>query len=118
MSGYGHGLRLTFDQRRETLEKPKHHIFVCASFRVAGEAKGVCHRKESGTLLQYLQSELSDRNLDNVMVSSTGCLNLCDHGPIMVVYPEGCWYGEVNEDKINTVLDALENNVAAEGQLA
>jgi (2Fe-2S) ferredoxin len=36
----------------------------------------------------------------------------------MVVYPEGCWYGEVNEDKINTVLDALENNVAAEGQLA
>jgi (2Fe-2S) ferredoxin len=94
------------------MEKPKRHIFVCASFRVAGEAKGVCHRKESGSLLQYLQTELSDRNMEGVMVSSTGCLNLCEHDP------EGCWYGEVDEDKIDTVLDALENGAAAEGQLA
>ena len=100
------------------MEKPKHHIFVCASFRVAGEAKGVCHRKESGSLLQYLQTELSDRNMEGVMVSSTGCLNLCEHGPVMIVYPEGCWYGEVNEDKIDSVLDALENGVVAEGRLA
>jgi (2Fe-2S) ferredoxin len=100
------------------MEKPKHHIFVCASFRVAGDAKGVCHRKESGSLLQYLQSELSDRDMDDVMVSSTGCLNLCEHGPVMVVYPEGSWYGEVNESKIDEVLDGLEANVPAEGRLA
>jgi (2Fe-2S) ferredoxin len=78
----------------------------------------VCHRKESGSLLQYLQTELSDRNMEGVMVSSTGCLNLCEHGPVMIVYPEGCWYGEVNEDKIDNVLDALENGAAAEGLLA
>lgn len=99
------------------MEKPKHHIFVCASFRVAGEAKGVCHRKESGSLLQYLQSELSDRNLDNVMVSSTGCLNLCEHGPIMVVYPENHWYGEVDEEKIDGILDALHEGQPANGLL-
>jgi (2Fe-2S) ferredoxin len=56
--------------------------------------------------------------MEGVMVSSTGCLNLCEHGPVMIVYPEGCWYGEVNEDKIDNVLDALENGAAAEGLLA
>ncbi len=99
------------------MEKPKHHILVCASFRVAGEAKGVCHRKESGSLLQYLQSELSDRDMDDVMVSSTGCLNLCEHGPIMVVYPENHWYGEVNEEKIDGILDALQEGQPADGLL-
>ena len=99
------------------MEKPKHHIFVCASFRAAGEAKGVCHRKESGSLLQYLQTELSDRNMDDVMVSSTGCLNLCEQGPIMVVYPESHWYGEVDEEKIDGILDALHEGQPANGLL-
>ncbi len=96
------------------MEKPKHHIFVCASFRVAGEAKGVCHRKESGNLLQYLQTELSDRGMEDIVVSSTGCLKMCTQGPVMIVYPEGHWYGEVNEEKIDEILDALEQGQPAE----
>ncbi|MFZ3210589.1 MAG: (2Fe-2S) ferredoxin domain-containing protein [Terriglobales bacterium] len=99
------------------MEKPQHHILVCASFRVAGEAKGVCHRKESVSLLQYLETEIVDRNLD-ARVSSTGCLKQCEHGPVMVVYPEGQWYGEVNEEKIDEILNALEEGRAAEGALA
>ena len=90
------------------MEKPKHHIFVCASFRVAGESKGVCHRKDSVNLLQYLQTELTDRGMDDVMVSSTGCLKVCEKGPVMIVYPEGNWYGEMNEEKVDTILDALQ----------
>jgi (2Fe-2S) ferredoxin len=99
------------------MQKPTHHILVCASFRVAGEAKGVCHRKDSTSLLQYVQSELSDRDMNDVVVSTTGCLNLCEKGPIMVVYPENYWYGEVNEQKIDDILDALKEGKAAEGQL-
>jgi (2Fe-2S) ferredoxin len=99
------------------MQKPTHHILVCASFRVAGEAKGVCHRKDSTSLLQYVQSELSDRDMNDVVVSTTGCLNLCEKGPIMVVYPENHWYGEVNEEKIDDILDALKEGKAAEGLL-
>lgn len=95
------------------MEKPKHHIFVCASFRVAGESKGVCHKKDAGSLLGYLESELSDRGMEDVMVSSTGCLNRCEKGPVMIVYPEGFWYGEMNEQKIDEVLDALEDGQPA-----
>jgi (2Fe-2S) ferredoxin len=99
------------------MQKPAHHVLVCASFRVAGEAKGVCHRKDATSLLQYLQRELSDRDMNDVVVSTTGCLNLCEHGPIMVVYPENHWYGEVNENKIDSILDALQEGQPAEGLL-
>jgi (2Fe-2S) ferredoxin len=91
------------------MEKPKHHIFVCASFRAAGESKGACHRKNAVDLLQTLETELSDRGMEDVMVSSTGCLNRCEKGPVMIVYPEGYWYSEVSEEKIDEILDALED---------
>jgi (2Fe-2S) ferredoxin len=96
------------------MEKPKHHIFVCGSFRVAGEPKGICHRKDSSALLQYIESELADRGLEDVMVSSAGCLKLCEQGPVMIVYPEGSWYGQVDEDKIDSILDAMEGGRPAE----
>jgi len=95
------------------MQKPTHHILVCASFRVGGESKGMCHKKDAASLLPYLETELSDRGMDDVMVSSTGCMNLCENGPLMVVYPRGSWYGEVDEDKIDTILDALKDNAEA-----
>ncbi|MFA5319819.1 MAG: (2Fe-2S) ferredoxin domain-containing protein [Candidatus Omnitrophota bacterium] len=100
------------------MEKPKHHIFVCASFRANGEAQGVCSRKGSIQYLQYLQEELSVRGMEDVAVSMTGCLQLCDHGPVMIVYPENYWYGKVEgEDAIDDILDALSRGKAAEKYL-
>ena len=99
------------------MEKPSRHIFVCASFRTSGAAQGACHKKDSNSLLQYLETELSDRDMNDVMVSSTGCLSRCENGPIMIVYPEGHWYGSVDEEKIDEVLDGLADGTPAEGLL-
>jgi (2Fe-2S) ferredoxin len=33
---------------------------------------------------------------------------MCEKGPVMVVYPQGAWYGPVDEPTIDAVLDALE----------
>jgi (2Fe-2S) ferredoxin len=99
------------------MEKPKHHVFVCGSFRVAGDPKGICHRKDSGALVGYLESEVSDRGLDGVTVSAAGCLKLCEQGPVVVVYPEGHWYGKMDEERIDLMLDALEEGKPAEALL-
>lgn len=98
------------------MQKPDHHIFVCASFRGA-EAKGKCIKNNSLQLISYLQDEVSDRGL-NAMVSSTGCMNLCDEGPVMVIYPQGTWYRGINDEgAVDEILDALEDGKTAEKYL-
>ncbi len=98
------------------MQKPDYHIFVCASFR-GTEAKGKCLKKGSLSLIPYLQEELADRGL-NAMVSSTGCMNLCEEGPVMVIYPQGIWYRDVtSEEAVDEILDALEDGGPAEKYL-
>lgn len=89
------------------MSKPAHHIFVCGSYRATG-AQGACHKKESAQILQHLTIEVQDRSLDDVLVSSTGCMNMCVNGPVMVVYPENIWYKGVTIETAEAILDSLE----------
>jgi (2Fe-2S) ferredoxin len=98
------------------MQKPDHHILVCASFR-GTEAKGKCIRKESLQLIPYLQEQFADRGM-NAMVSTTGCLNLCEDGPVMIVYPQAYWYrGITSEEAVDEILDALEDGKPAQKYL-
>ena len=99
------------------MDKPQHHIFVCASFRADGDAKGVCHKKGSLSLLPYIENEILDRGLD-AQITSTGCMKACDYGPVMVIQPAGLWYGKVDSEEIvDEILDALEDGEVAENYL-
>jgi len=96
------------------MQKPERHIFVCASFRHSGEPQGVCHKKGAAGLLPYLENELADRGMSDVSVTSTGCLKVCEKGPVMVVYPENTWYGNVDEGAVDEILDAMEDGGVAD----
>ena len=87
---------------------PEYHFFICNSYRVSGEPQGVCNKKGAVELLQYLETEILDRGMDAI-VSSTGCLKVCEKGPVMLLYPHGKWFGEMNEEKMDAILDALED---------
>ena len=89
------------------MKKPEYHILICNSYRVAGDAKGYCNKTGAADLIQYTMEECGDRGID-AAVSSTGCLNVCSQGPIMVIHPNNLWYGGVTEEKIDEILDALE----------
>ena len=98
------------------MKKPTYHILVCNSYRIAGDAQGACNKKSAPALIQYLMEGAGDRGLD-VTVSTTGCLNVCAQGPIMVVHPNNHWYGAVTEDAIDEILDGLEEGQAIEKYL-
>jgi (2Fe-2S) ferredoxin len=102
------------------MEKPKYHILVCCSFRNSGTPQGVCAKKGSLDLLSYIESELIDRGIEQALVSGAGCLKVCEKGPILVVYPENTWYGNVtSEDIVDEILDALEEGaIATEYQIS
>jgi (2Fe-2S) ferredoxin len=89
------------------MTKPAYHFFICNSYRIGGEAQGACNKKGATELLQYLENEILDRVMDGA-VSSTGCLKVCTEGPVMVLYPNAKWFGQVSEEKIDDILDALE----------
>jgi (2Fe-2S) ferredoxin len=99
------------------MSTPKHHLFVCASFRANGERQGVCHKKDSMSLLSYLESEIKDRMMDDVEACVTGCLNRCTMGPVLIDYPSGSTYGKINEEAIDAILDAFEEGRVAEEHL-
>lgn len=77
-----------------------------------GDPKGVCHKKGASDLPQYLENEILDRGLD-AMVSTTSCFKMCTKGPVLTVYPNGWWYDEVDEEKLDEILDALEEGEPA-----
>lgn len=85
---------------------PKYHIFVCTSCRINGQQKGFCYSKGAVDLVQRFMEEIDDRDLSGeVMITNTGCFGICDKGPIVVVYPEGVWYGNVTDDDVETIVE-------------
>ena len=53
--------------------------------------------------------EVNDRDIeDEVMVSQMGCVGLCSMGPVVMVYPDTIWYGNVTPDDMEEIVDALE----------
>jgi (2Fe-2S) ferredoxin len=99
------------------MQKPDHHFIVCNSFRTTGEPKGICNRKGAADLLQYLENEIVDRGI-NGMITSAGCLKVCESGPVMVLHPQGRWYGHVDESRIDEILDAVEEGDPLPSDLA
>ena len=70
------------------------HVFVCDQQKPEGAP--CCAARGSGQVLEALRREVAARGLvDTVQVTACGSLGLCEHGPNLVVYPEGIWYSGV-----------------------
>ena len=70
------------------------HVFVCTSGswcpRIDGDGLGVHARLKQAVAAAGLKGR--------VRVNHAGCMDQCGHGPMVVVYPEGVWYGGVTVD--------------------
>jgi len=87
--------------------KPVYHVFVCSSSRINGQQRGFCVNNNSVEIIQNFMMELEDRDLTaDVIVTNTGCLGICDKGPVVIVYPDGVWYGGVTPDDVEEIVDS------------
>jgi (2Fe-2S) ferredoxin/precorrin-6B methylase 2 len=76
------------------MEPFRFHVFVCDQQKPEGVP--CCAAHGSGQVLETLRREVVARGLeDEVQVTTCGSLGLCEHGPNLVVYPEGIWYSGV-----------------------
>ena len=87
--------------------KLKNHIFICTNQRPEGHPRGCCQSKSSEDLVKSLKEGLSQAGLAReVRAQKAGCLDDCESGHSMVVYPEGVWYGKVKPDDIPEIIQS------------
>ena len=88
-----------------SMPKFEHHIFVCGNTRPAGSPRPCCDPTGKAELQKLFKQKLAERGLKGrVRANQSGCLDQCEHGPTVVVYPEAVWYGFVNADDVEEIV--------------
>ena len=89
------------------MPKFEHHIFVCTNTREPGHPRGSCNASGSAELHQLFKTGVAVRGLKGrVRANKAGCLDQCEHGPNVVIYPEAVWYGHVTPTDVDEILDS------------
>lgn len=82
------------------------HLFVCCNQREPGHARGCCDPAGAGALKAALKEALKLRKLGpTVRVNEAGCLEQCEYGPTVVVYPQQIWYGQVTPADVERIIE-------------
>lgn len=81
------------------------HVFVCTNERPDGHPRGCCKARGAEHLRDYMKKRATALGLGKaVRVNSAGCLDRCELGPTLVVYPEGVWYTYATEADLDEIL--------------
>jgi (2Fe-2S) ferredoxin len=89
------------------MPKFEKHIFVCGNQRPEGHPRGCCDPTAQAKLQKLFKQKLAQRGLKGrVRANQSGCLDQCEHGPNIVVYPDAVWYGHVNEADVDEIIES------------
>ena len=83
-----------------------HHVFFCCNQRAEG--KNCCNNHGAQEMRDYAKMRVAERELTGpgkVRVNQAGCMDRCDDGPVLVVYPEAVWYTYVGREDIDEIIE-------------
>ena len=83
-----------------------HHVFFCTNQRTPGEA--CCNNHDAGDMRSYAKDRvkaLGKKLPGKVRINAAGCLDRCEEGPVVVIYPEAVWYTYVDKEDIDEIID-------------
>lgn len=84
----------------------KYHVFFCTNKRTDGRQS--CEDCGASKLRTYAKDKAKEAGLavpGGVRINTAGCLNRCELGPVMVIYPEAVWYSYVDQEDIDEIID-------------
>jgi (2Fe-2S) ferredoxin len=83
------------------------HVFICTNRRDPSNPKGSCAQKGSEAIRDEFKKLVFERGLKGrVRANQSGCLDQCEHGPTVVVYPEQVWYRVPNVEDVREIVDS------------
>lgn len=92
------------------------HVFFCTNQRAGNET--CCNQFGAQTLRDYAKKKIKALGLsgkNKIRINNAGCLDRCDEGPVIVVYPEGIWYTYIDEEDIDEIIEEhLQNGRVVE----
>ncbi|HTR67375.1 MAG TPA: ferredoxin [Terriglobales bacterium] len=89
------------------MPKFEKHIFVCCNQREPGGPRPSCDPEGKAQLQWEFKQKLAARGLKHrVRANKSGCLDQCEHGPNVVVYPDAVWYGRVTPADVDEIIDS------------
>jgi sirohydrochlorin cobaltochelatase len=95
------------------LARKRYIVWVCTM-----DGAGRCGSKGGKDVLTRFRSEVAARRLDNVMVTPNGCTDRHDHGPVVLVDPDGTWYCGVGPEDVDEIVELhLCNDAVDDGPL-
>lgn len=82
------------------------HVFVCTNVREPGHKRGCCAEKGAVALRDYMKKRCKELGVAGraARVNNAGCLDRCELGPNLVIYPEGVWYTFANEADLDEII--------------
>ena len=84
----------------------KHHVFFCLNERAPPEP--CCANHRSAQMQAYAKQRIKELGMSGagkVRINKAGCLDRCEQGPCLVIYPEGIWYTYVDQRDIDEIID-------------
>jgi (2Fe-2S) ferredoxin len=87
----------------------KYHVFFCLNQREPGATRPSCANCNAQAMQEYAKKRVKQLGLagpGQVRINKAGCLERCEEGPTIVVYPEGTWYTYVDEADIDEIVDS------------
>jgi len=68
--------------------------------------RGCCDPAGTETLQKAFKKALAERGLNRRMrANKSGCLDQCEQGPTVVIYPDSVWYSKVTLDDVNEIIE-------------
>ena len=80
------------EQQRDPPPYYARHVFMCTNERSPGHWRGCCKAKGAEPLRNHLKRRAKEAGLVGTRINIAGCLDRCELGPTLVIYPEGVWY--------------------------
>ena len=82
------------------------HVFVCVNERGPGHPRGCCKARGADAVRAAFKRELVAHGLKGrVRANAAGCLDHCEQGVTVVVYPEQVWYGGVTPADVAEIVE-------------
>ena len=82
------------------------HVFCCINERAKEHPRGSCSARGSIPLQGYMKARAKKMKFEaKVRINRSGCLDRCELGPTMVIYPEGVWYTYSTRADVDEILD-------------